>query len=50
MRVYANVRNEAAAREDLRRLGKDARPALVSSINRVGRDLSSRVVRKSTEV
>lgn len=50
MRVSLNVRGDDGVRAALRDLGKNARPALVSGINRVSRDLRSRVVRKSTEV
>ena len=50
MKVSVDVRGEPAVRAALRGLGQQGTPALVSSINRVGRDLRSRIVRKSLEV
>lgn len=50
MKVSLNVRGESEVKAALRGLGKHAKPALVASINRVGRDLRSRIVSKSLEV
>lgn len=50
MKVSVDVRGEPAVRSALNDLGKQGSPALVTSINRVARDLRSRVVKKSLEV
>lgn len=50
MRVSINVRGDAEIRAALRDLNQRAKPSLVTAINRVSRDLRTRVVRKSIEV
>lgn len=50
MKVEIRVADDAAVRRSLDELGNSAGPALVTSINRVVRDLRSRVLTKTTEV
>lgn len=49
MNLKIDVRGDAEVRKALRELGASATPALVSSINRVTRDMGSRIAKQASE-
>lgn len=50
MNVSFDLQGDAAVRRSLGELGRNARPAMVTSINRTSRDLRARVVKRTVQV